>query len=298
MICKSDRAGRRHLRSQTLAVALSAVAASTTITGIAAAADLGDDLLRGSLLPSFETQSYTDWSGVNVGVYYGWSNQSSDFGSGSRDLIAYILRDTAVENEGHVSQWTTGGRSTANASSYGAFLGYSYAIEPRLIVGMDLTYTRFASSPSSAFSEQTNGSYQTNDGYLYDMRLSTESRLKLKDYATLRGRLGYAFGQFLPYAVLGVAAGRVDVQRMASVYGTATDITPAGRPDLALDPNPTVRTDNRSTFAYGLVAGLGIDAMIMPNLFLRAEYEFVQFAPIDGIKANLQTGRVGLGMKF
>jgi len=293
MICKSDRAGRRHLRSQTLAVALSAVAASTTITGIAAAADLGDDLLRGSLLPSFETQSYTDWSGVNVGVYYGWSNQSSDFGSASSDLIAYSLRNTIIENEAHVSQWTTGGKSTTNAGSYGAFVGYSYAIEPRLIVGADITYTRFASSPWSAFSEDMRRSYRTSDSDLYGVHLTTDSRLKVKDYTTLRGRLGYAFGQFLPYAVLGVAAGRVDVERMAKIEMISVDTNGA-----LTGSHYDVQTSNRSTFAYGLVAGLGIDAMIMPNLFLRAEYEFVQFAPIDGIKANLQTGRVGLGMKF
>jgi len=268
------------------------------MTGMAAAADLGDDFLRGALLPSLDAPSYNDWGGVNVGVYYGWSNLSANFGSGSSDLIAYILRDTRIENEGHVSQWTTAGKSTANASSYGAFLGYSYEIEPRLIIGADVTYTRFASGPSAAFSDSMGRSFPTSDGYLYDVGLNTESRIKVKDYASLRGRLGYAFGQFLPYAVLGVAAGRVDVERMASVNLTATDITPAGRPDLALNPNPTVRTDSRSTFAYGLVAGAGIDAMIMPNMFLRAEYEFVQFSPIDGIKANLQTGRVGLGMKF
>jgi len=263
------------------------------MTGMAAAADLGDDFLRGALLPSLDAPSYNDWSGVNVGVYYGWSNLSADFGSGSSDLIAYMLRNTLIENEAHVSQWTTAGRSTANASSYGAFLGYSYEIEPRLILGADVTYTRFASGPVASFSDGLGRSYQTSDTDTYHVRLATESTLKVKDYATLRGRLGYAFGQFLPYAVLGVAAGRVDVDRTASV-----DM-------ISLDTNGTLtgslkdtRTDSRSTFAYGLVAGAGIDAMIMPNMFLRAEYEFVQFSPIDGIKANLQTGRVGLGMKF
>jgi opacity protein-like surface antigen len=296
MICKSDHAAGRRSRGCRLAGGIAAAVASMTMTSAALAADIGEDFLRGSLTPSFNTQSYTDWTGVNFGVHYGWSNQSSDFGSGSSDLIAYILRNTIIENEGHVSQWTTAGKSTANASSYGVFHGYSYEVEPRLIIGADLTYTRFASNSGSAFSESTHRSYQTSDDYLYDVNLNTESRIKVKDYATLRGRFGYTFGQFLPYAVLGVAAGRVDVERMASVNLTAVDVSAGGgRPNLALSD---IRTDNRSTFAYGLVAGAGIDAMIMPNMFMRAEYEFVQFAPVNGIKANLQTGRVGVGMKF
>ncbi len=38
--------------------------------------------------------------------------------------------------------------------------------------------------------------------------------------------------------------------------------------------------------------------MLMPNMFLRAEFEYVAFSPVWDIKANIQTGRVGLGVKF
>ena len=34
--------------------------------------------------------------------------------------------------------------------------------------------------------------------------------------------------------------------------------------------------------AFGWALGGGIDVMVMPNAFLRAEYEFVKFAPISG----------------
>jgi opacity protein-like surface antigen len=296
MNCKTGRAVRRRLHSNALAVGI-VTAASMAMTGMAAAADLADDLLRGSLLPSFETQSYNDWTGVNVGVYYGWSNQSSDFGSGSSDLIAHYLRNTVIENEARVSQWTSAGRATGNASGYGAFLGYSYEMAPRLIAGVDVTYTRFSSSVGAGFSDYMARSYVTSDQFDYTVDLRTDAKISVKDYATLRGRLGYAFGQFLPYVIVGGAVARVDVSRSAQIGVGATYV--GGAPILADIPfrRETV-SDNRSTFAYGLVAGAGIDAMIMPNMFVRAEYEFVQFAPIDGIKANLQTGRVGLGMRF
>lgn len=291
MTFRSDSAMTRRSRHS-----LGIVAATVMVVagGTARAEDFGDDFLRGTLAP-FSSSSYQDWSGVNFGVYVSRSNQNVDFGSGTSDLIAYILRNTTIENQAHVSEWTTAGRSGANASGYGAFLGYSYEIEPRLIVGLDATYQKFSASPSASYADTMGRSYQTTDGYLYNVDLNSQAQVTLKDYATLRARLGYSFGQFLPYAMLGAAAARVDVSRAATVGLSATDV------NGVLPPIPyhtQTQTDSRSAIAYGVVAGAGIDAMILPNVFLRAEYEFVQFMPVNGIKMNLQTGRVGVGVKF
>ena len=35
-----------------------------------------------------------------------------------------------------------------------------------------------------------------------------------------------------------------------------------------------------------------------PNVFLRAEWEYIGFVPVAGIRANINTGRVGIGVKF
>lgn len=292
MTCCSDSVmmTRRLHRSFRIATVAVVVAAG----GTAQAADLGDDFLRGTLAP-FSSSSYQDWSGVNFGVFMGRSNQSTDFGSGTSDLISYILRNTTIENQAHVSEWTTAGRTGANATGYGAFLGYSYEIEPRLIVGLDATYQKFSASPSTSYSDVMGRSYQTTDGYLYNVNLDSRAQITVKDYATVRARLGYSFGQFLPYAILGAAAGRVDVSRSATVGLSATDVNGVLP---AIPFGQQTQTDSRSTIAYGVVAGAGLDAMILPNVFLRAEYEYVQFMPINGIKMNLQTGRVGVGVKF
>ena len=45
----------------------------------------------------------------------------------------------------------------------------------------------------------------------------------------------------------------------------------------------------QNTWIYGWAAGLGVDFLILPNLFLRAEYEYVAFTTIDGIKAGINT---------
>lgn len=265
--------------------------------GTAHAADIGEDFLRGTVAP-VSSSGYQDWSGVNFGVFIGRSNQSADFGSGSSDLIAHMLRNTTIENEGHVSQWTAAGKSTGSGSNYGAFLGYSYEIEPRLIVGVDATYSKFSNAVTTGFSDSMSRAYLTSDMFDNYVDLDTSTKITLKDYATVRARFGYAFGQFLPYVVLGGAVARVDVSRYAGIGYSAvykgSNVPPL--PDVPYSYQSL--TDNRSTIAYGLVAGAGLDAMILPNVFLRAEYEFVQFAPVNGIKMNLQTGRVGVGMKF
>jgi len=50
--------------------------------------------------------------------------------------------------------------------------------------------------------------------------------------------------------------------------------------------------------AFGELAGLGMGVALLPSVFLRGEREYVAFAPDGGIRANINTGRVGLGVKF
>jgi opacity protein-like surface antigen len=95
---------------------------------------------------------------------------------------------------------------------------------------------------------------------------------KLIDYGTVRARAGYAFDRFLPYAFLGGAVGRVN-------YNT-----------------PSASRDN--AFTPGFEAGLGIDVAIMPNIFLRAEYEYVLFGPVGDVRSNISTARAGVGIRF
>ncbi|MGN6462093.1 MAG: outer membrane protein [Pseudolabrys sp.] len=293
MTCRSDNVVMTRRSHHSLCIV--AVTVIVAAGGTAHAADLGEDFLRGTVAP-LSSSGYQDWSGVNFGVTISRSSQSADFGSGTSDLISYILRNTTIENEGHVSEWTAAGKSTTTGNGYGAFIGYNYEVEPRLYVGVDATYNRLSSALTSGYSDTLARSFLTSTSYNYNVYLNTSSAISLKDYGTVRARLAYSFGQFLPYVVLGGAVGRVDVARQATVGSSALYVGAGGLPNIGFSQQ--TQTDNRSTLAYGVVAGAGVDAMILPNVFLRAEYEFVQFMPVNGIKMNLQTGRVGIGMKF
>ena len=45
-------------------------------------------------------------------------------------------------------------------------------------------------------------------------------------------------------------------------------------------------------------AGLGVDWAATPNVFVRGEWEFVAFAPVNQTRTNIQVGHVGAGVRF
>lgn len=123
-------------------------------------------------------------------------------------------------------------------------------------------------------------------------------------------RGAWAAGPFLPYAFVAFAVGRTDISRSGSVSGTGIDtITPTIDPNTGLCtancvPLPDVhisenQSDSRSgVFAYGGAAGLGIDVALLPNVFVRAEWEYVRFAPVEHMHIQINTVRTALGLKF
>ena len=147
---------------------------------------------------------------------------------------------------------------TTSNPTYGGFLGYNVQWD-RLVVGFDAGYNY----PSTLETSTVSG--------------TTTSSLKLVDYATFRGRAGYAFGQFMPYAVLGAAVGRMN-------YATTV--------------SGTVTASRDNAFSAGFVAGIGMDVALLPNVFLRGEYEYVTFSPVASIHSSLNTVRAGIGVRF
>src|SRR5262249_10201382 len=118
------------------------------------------------------------------------------------------------------------------------------------------------------------------------------------------------------YAFVGVALGRANVVRTAGVSGTVNDsytvptvcgIDGTGAPIICDTPVTDTRalnlpgplTDSKNgVFAAGYAAGLGLDVELFPNLFFRAEWEYISFAPIKDIRATASSARAGLGFKF
>lgn len=282
------------------------VAVSTVTIGAAAAADMPDDsFLRGSLTPRLDPPGYMNWGGVYFGGQLGMSSATVDYGNSVSSLTSFILRDSVLQDS--VSGLTTMGRESRTHSNFGAFLGYNYQLADPLIIGVEANYTRLdlESSAQDGLTRiiQNDATAPTGHHYYYTTTVNASASVRIKDFATLRARAGYEIGQFLPYAFAGLAIGRADYSRSATVSYTTEDKPDTQVPPITPDPppnfGPVSSSDSQSNaFAYGFAAGLGVDVAVLPNVFLRAEWEYVQFAPIHDIAVNINTGRVGVGVKF
>jgi opacity protein-like surface antigen len=261
----------------------------------ASAADLSDTVLRGRFWNPPVAQPYGHWDGLNFGVQLGVSNMNTDFGNSTSGLIAFILRNTEVEQQFSPSNWTTLPSSTTNGKQFGGFIGYNWQWD-QLVVGFDLAYNRYSSLTTSASDTIRRQVVTTPDNVNNSLTITAQSSLALIDYATMRARAGYAVGQFLPYAVIGAAVGRFNYANTATVRNVGTP--PAGSPILPFDVTDTQSNGKNDAIVGGFVAGLGMDVALLPNVFLRGEWEYVAFATFGGIRANTNTGRVGLGVKF
>ncbi|MEP7030713.1 MAG: outer membrane beta-barrel protein [Pseudolabrys sp.] len=281
---------RRHFSAGFAALGLILTAPMTVHT---AAADPFDAAaLRGSSYP-FTASSYSRWDGINFGVGIGLSNMNSDFGNSTRAQVGYILRSSTLQSEYDPSSWTSLPSNSSNSKQFGGFLGYNLQYD-QLVLGIDGAYNR-PSSLSSSSSDSINRAVVTSDGVTHNVLIVSQASIKLVDYATVRARAGYAMSQFLPYAFVGVAAGRFNYSSTATV----TDIqTPAGGGAPSAF-GPISQTDSKNDAVVGgFVAGAGLDVAVLPNVFLRAEWEFIAFAPVHGIRVSTNTGRVGIGVKF
>ena len=179
--------------------------------------------------------------------------------------------------------------------SYGGFVGYNVQWDD-VIIGVDVNYNR------SSFARRRAGDADPSRRQRRRQRLRRDSRrqrasMRITDYGAARVRAGWIVGNFLPYATVGVAVGRADVTRSAHVYGAETRRSAAIDRRCRRSTSPTSDGKN-GAFIYGWAAGGGIDMMVMPNLFVRGEFEYIWFTKLQGIKSqHCAPPRVGAGFE-
>jgi opacity protein-like surface antigen len=295
-------------------------AVAAVMGGEALAGSIDGSVLRGSadtyrgepvaLPPRYEPAApvYRRWDGFYVGGHLGRTGAGIDFGNGTASLTSYILRNDVVGP--HVADWTTLSKADTNQSSYGGFIGYNSQWDGNLILGAEANYNRIVSgglgtSAADSMTRSFNDDAQAPAGhhYFYTATVDSSASARITDFATMRARAGIVMDRFLPYAFAGAAIGRVDVFRSARVSYNRHDIPDVATPPITPQPDynfvPQTRSESRNgVFAYGYTAGLGLDVIVMPNVFLRAEWEYVQFFPVQDFKIHLNSARVGIGIKF
>jgi len=276
------------------------------------AADYELPTLRGSdmFIPAYPT--YFSWEGPYVGGQVGYTSSGTDFGDGVGPLINFTLRNTRVNQDINVSQLTVLGKRDTNGNGFGGFIGYNWQYE-QAVIGLEMNYNRMnveATAGDSIRRVFPDPSVSAN--YVYDISVAGQSSIRITDLATLRTRAAYVMGNFLPYAFLGLAVARADISSSASVAFCGFDPTgnpppqdPVGsncyNPATQVStpvPQATTTQGKMGEFIAGYAFGAGLDVVVLQNVFLRGEYENVQFTSFRTLHVYLHNFRVGLGVKF
>ncbi len=275
---------------------LTILAASATSAAHAA------DYLRGAYAPDAEPKnSGVDWAGVYVGVHAGISAARSDYSALGPQLGRNVLPSLAITDQ--IPGLIHLGSSIKQGTSLGVFAGYNYLWDD-VVLGMEVDYTRSkiaTSSASGPISRTLSAASTGTDAWV--TTVSARARSQLDDWYTVRGRVGWAAGYFMPYLTAGLAFGNITSNATAdgttSQYAVTTDpIT--GTPVYTLRGTTSNSTTMRHRgISYGGAVGAGVDMAFFSNVFLRAEWQYIQFAS-GGTRPEMaiNTARVAGGVKF
>jgi opacity protein-like surface antigen len=271
-----------------------------------AGARAGDfDVLRGAQPVGYA--SYTRWSGFYGGGLIGQEFDGADFRNVGASEITTISGLDAGFNGIPLSSFPRLSSLNTEAPSYSAFMGYNYQFEAA-VVGFELTFTKTKFS-ASINDVESHTYFEPGNGILYltKYNVTTTADAKVDDYGTVRGRFGWAFGNLLPYAFGGVSISQINAMKSVNVNycGQETPYTCANPPPPSNPPPPapiggnwTLSNQVSGKWYLGYVAGLGLDYALTQNLFLRGEFQYIQFGAPDNIRLSASSVRIGAGVKF
>lgn len=270
------------MRRWLLAGVIAAVAQS------AQAADLPDlPILRGSFREPAVHR--TIWEGFYVGGQAGYGVSNMTFSNYNHDLVDRLVANPVITQNGALPTWPQLESATHRNSVFGAFAGYNLQYE-NVVIGIDGSYMHGTFS-GSASGENRLVSPSLLGNLIY-ADAASQAALKVSDFGSVRIRGGYTWGSFLPYLFAGVGLGRGETDR--SVAATYSTRDTSGQ--ILSGPITFPLRETTNQFLYGFTLGGGLDWMLFGGMFLRAEYEYLQFT--SSINTNIHTVRAGLGYKF
>lgn len=270
------------------------------VTG-AQAADM-PDFLRGTL-PASSTPT-RNWDGWYVGGQVGESWSNTDYSRTAVTQTNDLFRDTTLQ--GPASELNVMGKVNGQSSGFGGFVGRNWQFDD-VVLGIEANYnyvSRLATSTGGSIGPiqvaEPGLILAPGDTAVDGVTLTGRAALRVKDEITFRGRAGYAVGDLLPYMFGGLAVGRMDVSSTISssvnrtVFDPVTGATTFPLPQFAL----TSTIGKSNAFVAGWTAGLGLEYMLWNNIFLRGEWEYIQFMSIQDTAVSENSVHAGLGYKF
>jgi outer membrane immunogenic protein len=260
------------------------------------------DLLRGS--QSVGPATFPKWSGFYFGVQTSYSSGNADFAHATASQIGYSMRGLTIENQDFVAALPVLGKADSQSTGYGGYVGYNTQWQD-LVLSLEANYTH---SPFSlvASSQPVSNHVYTVGSALVSYNAEGTGSMEITDYGSLRARAGWLVGNnFMPYGFAGLAVGKGSYSVTTLAFGQQSAPPSPALPFLPCTPSPGACIDyafpnasSGSAFLHGFSVGGGMDVALTANIFVRGEFEFIQFAEVSGITATISTVRVGAGVKF
>ena len=277
----------------------------------AQAADMPDlPVLRGGLTEGLNG-ARANWDGYYVGGQFGYGTSDMDFSRSAASLTNFIFRNSVLQTP--TSTWSVLNKNHVQGSSFGVYVGRNFQWEDT-VWGIEVNYNYMnrmvSSSGSSMALNIVNPSGETvaaNETRTYSTSVQAAAALQIKDVVTLRGRVGWAADNFLPYVFGGLAVGRMETSRVATTNVYLTDtfvnqttgaiISHTG-PSYLPSVSRTYGESRTNSFVGGWTGGLGFEYMMWGGLFARGEWEYVKFMTVKDTAVTLNSFRAGVGYKF
>jgi len=249
------------------------------------------DILRGA--ESVGPATFTNWTGFYIGGQWGYSDASGDFSKSTQAPIAYVLRNSLLEQYSHPSDLPTLGTADQTASSYGGFVGYNSQWQD-LMLGFEANFVHTNASLNAPSSPIARSDFSDGNGNSYTVAISATGTMTDLNYVALRGRAGLILGSLLPYGFLGAVVGVANIDVNANVEGTCDP----GSSTSCAPFSFTASGGRNSAVLYGGTVGAGLDYALTQNVFLRGECEYTRFAPFADVMIAISSVRIGGGFKF
>ena len=273
---------------------------------VARAADL-PDFLRGGYSPPAPR---VNWEGWYVGGQVGYTSSNIDLTNAPQTQTTFLLRNSVIQAP--VAQLGLFSAEHAQANGFGAFGGRNYQWED-IVYGLEANYIFLnnlsASATASLARRIDNPGGQilpANHTDRFNVTLTGAASLQIKDVTTFRGRVGWATGNFLPYAFGGLAIGRMAVARSVTVIANEFDVFDGvdfgGNPihtETLLSSQRLSQGEVRgNNYTAGYTFGLGTEMLLFRNVFARVEWEYVKFLSVKDITSDMNSARIGIGYRF
>ena len=315
------------MRFLAVSTAIGALALAAAVTAPVLAADY--PVLRGSQFDDTPARDFgpsgPNWGGFYVGGSVGFATGQFDPYQQSEFLSRMAFTQTTVSDSG--SPLLRFGKARHDRTGFGGFVGYNAQFGD-VVLGLEADYfkTDLSTTQNGDISRLFTGLFPPITQSAPNIEpIDTQTAIgvaghtttELKDFGILKARAGYAIGNFMPYATIGAALGRVTVNaetrqghsttENTALFNTVTSTDGAvqrttfnrngsfARPDASGSGSANIVS---SGYVPGFAIGGGVEALLGDAILLRAEYSRVYFSEYKGVNIVLDTARVGAGIKF